>query len=147
MTMQGVYNDGTKDVVRPVKVTSTGELVTASGSGSTGLTDAQLRASPVPIIATARTCLGTFRVTCTTSSQALAALIGTSIPVGATTCEIQADGGSIRLRRDGGTPTSTVGYRIDDGVEKMVDTALADVRLISASAVSVFANVIFFDRV
>lgn len=29
MTMQGVYNDGTKDVVRPVKVTSTGELVTS----------------------------------------------------------------------------------------------------------------------
>lgn len=147
MTMQGVYNDGTKDVVRPVKVTSTGELVTASGTGSTGITDAQLRASPVPIIATARTCLGTSRVTVTTSSQTLAALIGTAIPVGATTCEIQADGGSIRLRRDGIAPTSTVGYRIDDGVEKMVDTALADVRLISAGGASVFANVIFFDRV
>lgn len=100
-----------------------------------------------PITATPRVCLGTARVTVTTSSQTLAALVGGTIPAGAVTAEIQADGGTVRLRRDGGTPTSTLGYRLDDGAEKLIDTPLADVRLISGGASSVFANVAFFDRV
>lgn len=102
---------------------------------------------PLPVTATARVCLGTARATVTTSSQTLAAAIGTAIPAGAVTCEIQADGGPVRLRRDAGAPTATLGYRLDDGAEKLVDTALADVRLISAGSGSVFANVIFFNAV
>lgn len=100
-----------------------------------------------PVSATARVCLGTARATVTTSSQTLAAAINGVIPPGAVTCEIQPDGGTIRMRRDAQAPTTTLGLRIDDGVEKLIDTPLADVRLISGGASSVPANVIFFDRV
>lgn len=100
-----------------------------------------------PVVATARVCLGTFRVSVTTASQTLAQLINTSIPAGAVTCEIQPDGGTIRIRRDAQAPTTTLGLRVDDGVEKLIDTPLADVRTISGGASNVPANVIFFDRV
>lgn len=100
-----------------------------------------------PVTATARVCLGTYRVSVTTASQTLAQLIGTSIPAGAVTCEIQPDGGTIRIRRDAQPPTTTLGLRVDDGVEKLIDTPLADVRAISGGASDVPANVIFFDRV
>lgn len=100
-----------------------------------------------PVVATPRVCLGTYRVSVTTASQTLGQLIATSIPAGAVTCEIQPDGGTIRIRRDGQTPTTTLGLRVDDGVEKMIDTPLADVRAISGGASNVPANVIFFDRV
>lgn len=100
-----------------------------------------------PVGATPRVCLGTFRATVTTSSQTLAAAIANSIPAGAVTCEIQADGGTIRIRRDAQDPTNTMGLRIDDGAEKLVDTPPGDVRVISGGASSVFANVAFFDRV
>ena len=100
-----------------------------------------------PVVATARVCLGTYRVTVTTASQTLAQLIATSIPAGAVTCEIQPDGGTIRIRRDAQAPTTTLGMRVDDGVEKLIDTPLADVRAISGGASNVPANVIFFDRV
>lgn len=100
-----------------------------------------------PVTATARACLGTYRVTVTTSSQTLAQLIATDIPAGAVTCEIQPDGGTIRVRRDALAPTTTLGLRVDDGVEKLIDTPLGDVRAISGGASSVPANVIFFDRV
>ena len=112
-----------------------------------GLTDAQLRATAVPVAATARACLGTFRVSVTTASQTLAQLINTAIPAGAVTCEIQPDGGTIRIRRDALAPTTTLGLRVDDGVEKLIDTPLSDVRAISAGASNVPANVIFFDLV
>lgn len=100
-----------------------------------------------PVTATARACLGTYRVSVTTAGQTLAQLIGTSIPAGAVTCEIQPDGGTIRIRRDAQAPTTTLGLRVDDGVEKLIDTPLADVRAISGGASNVPANVIFFDRV
>lgn len=100
-----------------------------------------------PVVATARACLGTYRVSVTTASQTLAQLIATNIPAGAVTCEIQPDGGTIRIRRDAQAPTTTLGLRVDDGVEKLIDTPLADVRAISGGASNVPANVIFFDRV
>lgn len=100
-----------------------------------------------PVTATARACLGTYRVSVTTASQTLAQLIATAIPAGAVTCEIQPDGGTIRIRRDAQPPTTTLGLRVDDGVEKLIDTPLADVRAISGGASNVPANVIFFDRV
>lgn len=100
-----------------------------------------------PVTATARACLGTYRVSVTTVSQTLAQLINTAIPAGAVTCEIQPDGGTIRMRRDAQAPTTTLGLRVDDGVEKLIDTPLADVRAISGGASNVPANVIFFDRV
>jgi pimeloyl-ACP methyl ester carboxylesterase len=112
-----------------------------------GLTREQLDSAPVAIASTARVCLGTARATVTTSSQTLAAAISAPIPAGAVTCELQADGGTVRLRRDAVAPTTALGYRLDDGAEKMIDTPLADVRVISGGASSVFANVAFFDRV
>lgn len=101
----------------------------------------------VPVGATSRVCLGTHRITVTTASQTLAAAINTVIPANAVTVEIQADGGTIRLRRDAQAPTSSLGLRLDDGVEKLIDTNPNDVRLISGGTASVSANVIFFDRV
>lgn len=100
-----------------------------------------------PIVATTRVCVGTARITVTTVSNGLTALIGAPIPAGAVTCEIQPDGGSIRMRRDGVAVTTTLGVRIDDGVEKLIDTPLNNVRLIAGGTVNVPANVIFFDRV
>lgn len=49
MTIQAVYNDGTKDVSRPVSCDADGKLIiSGSVSATGGLTDAQLRASAVP---------------------------------------------------------------------------------------------------
>lgn len=48
--MEAVYNDGTKDVSRPVVCTSDGKLIISGTVSSTGgLTDTQLRASAVPV--------------------------------------------------------------------------------------------------
>ena len=117
------------------------------GGGGSGLTDAQLRASPVPVIVGSRVCLKTFSVALTDTSQTLAQVIGEAIPTGAVTCEIQAQGGSIRIKRDGGTVTASAGYRLDDGVKEVVDSVLADIRLIRQSAVTTVANLEFFNRV
>ncbi len=128
------FGDGKRTVDAVASVNADGQIV---GSSS----------APMQIVATARVCLATYRVTATATSQTLAQLIGTSIPANAVTCEIQPDGGTIRIRRDGGAPTSTLGLRVDDGVEKLIDTPLSDVRAISGGASNVPANVIFFDRV
>lgn len=147
MTMQGVYNDGTKDVLRPVKVNSSGELLTAAGTGATGLTDTQLRASPVNVNAAIRNVLGTaVTASVATSSVTLASLLGGTIPSGTLAVEVQAQGGSVRMRRDGNAPTSTDGYLIYDGTEKLIDSNLSNVRFFALGA-STFLNITCFDKV
>lgn len=114
------------------------------------LTDTQLRAARVDVGATARTCLGTFRLSVTSTAATLPALImavgGAGIPAGAVVCELQADGGTVRLSRfDSVAPTTTTGYRLDDGAVINIDSALSHVRLIAAATTPV--NCAFFDRV
>lgn len=103
-----------------------------------------------PVIATPRICLGSFCFSATTTSRSLTDLVATDsagvIPAGAVTCELQADGGTIRIGRFAGKPaTSSSGYRLDDGAEKMIDTAFSAVTIAAASTVPV--NCAFFDRV
>ena len=114
------------------------------------LTDTQLRATRVDVGATARTCLGTFRLSVTSAAATLPALImavgGAGIPAGSVVCELQADGGTVRLSRfDSVTPTTTTGFRLDDGAVINIDSTLSHVRLIAASTTPV--NCTFFDRV
>ncbi len=103
-----------------------------------------------PVCATPRTCLGTFRLSVTSTAATLPALItavgGAGIPADSVGCELQADGGTVRLSRfDSVAPTTTTGYRLDDGAVINIDSTLAHVRLIAASTTPV--NCTFFDRV
>lgn len=122
---------------------STGVPYAASGGGGAGLTDAQLRASAVPVGATARTCLGTQLISALSSSTAASL----TVPVGAVCADIQADGGIVRMRRDAGTPTATTGWRIDDGMSVTVDCALSGVRLLAQSGSTTNVQIAYFDRV
>lgn len=104
----------------------------------------------MPVIATPRTCLGTFRLSVTSAAATLPALItavgGAGIPAGAVVCELQADGGTVRLSRFNDViPTATQGYRLDDGAVINIDSTLSHVRLIASSTTPV--NCTFFDRV
>jgi hypothetical protein len=122
----------------------------ATGAAVSPLTNTELRATRVDVGATARTCLGTFRLSVTSTAATLPALImavgGAGIPAGAVVCELQADGGTVRLSRfDSVTPTTTTGYRLDDGAVINIDSTLSHVRLIAAATTPV--NCTFFDRV
>lgn len=104
------------------------------------VTDTQLRASPVPVSASARQCVG---------RQTLALVAGTvtplTVPPGAVAAAIQADGNTVRCTLDGATaPSATVGTRIDDGVIYYVDTSLANVKLLAPVACN--AQVVYFDK-
>ena len=104
------------------------------------VTDAQLRATAVPVSAAARICTGR-------QTLALAAGVVTTltIPGSSVAAAIQADGNTVRCTLDGVTaPTATVGTRIDDGVIYYVDTALANVKLLAPVACSV--QVAYFDK-
>lgn len=120
--------------------------LSVSMAATPGLTDAQLRAAPVPVVASSRVCLGTERVTVTSAYATLKSLMtGGTFPVGTVVVELQADGGTIRIRRDNGVPTVTLGYRLDDGMVLTVDSSPDHVRVIAA--VSTPLNVACFDRV
>lgn len=89
-----------------------------------------------------RTVIGTQMITgLSTSTPA-----SLTVPAGAQTADIQADGGVVRLRRDGGAPTSTTGWRIDDGTSVLVDSSLANVRLLAVAA-STNVQICYYDRV
>lgn len=109
-----------------------------------------LVSSAQPVIATPRTCLGTFHLSVTSTAATLPALVmavgGAGIPAGAVVVELQADGGTVRLSRfDSVAPTTTTGYRLDDGAVINIDSTLSHVRLIASSTTPV--NCTFFDRV
>lgn len=125
---------------REVLCDSSGALVVSGTvSGTSGLTDAQLRATPVPVNAAPRASGG--RETIPLAAAGTASL---TVPVGAVAAHIQADGATIRIRLDGQAPTATVGTRLDDGVIYPVDTSLAGVRLYGVGACNV--QVVYFDR-
>lgn len=101
--------------------------------------------SPLPVAAQTRTCLGGQMFT--GLSSVTADLL--TVPSGAVVADIQADGGPIRIRRDGSTtaPTTTLGWRIDDGASITVDSILVNVRLIAASGAPTNVQVAYFDKV
>lgn len=104
------------------------------------VTDAQLRAAPVPVSASARSCVG--RQTIPLAANTVTTL---TVPGGAVAASVQADGNTVRITQDGATaPSSTVGTRIDDGVIYYVDTSLAGVKLLAPVACS--AQVAYFDK-
>ena len=107
------------------------------------LTNIELRTDAIAVTATTRLCLGTQMIT------GLSAVTPTSltVPLGALTAEIQADGGVVRMRRDAQSPTATRGWRIDDGVGVNVDATLANVRLLAVSGTSTNVQITYFDRV
>lgn len=122
---------------------ATGEAYSASSGTTAGLTDAQLRAEAIPISAQSRTCLGTQILTALSTSTAASL----TVPTGAVCADIQADGGTVRMRRDATAPTATQGWRIDDGLSVTVDSVLASVRLLAVSGTSTNVQICFYDRV
>jgi hypothetical protein len=100
------------------------------------------QSNPLPVSASARTCLG--RQTLSVTTGAVATL---TAPQGAVAALLQVDGGSsVSLTLDGVTaPTASVGLRLDDGVMHYVDTALAGVKLIARTA-TVNVQIAYFDR-
>lgn len=105
------------------------------------VTDAQLRASPVAVAATGRTCVG--RQTITGLSTTVPATL--TVPNGAVSAMIQADGGTVRFTLEGTAPSATVGFKLDDGVIQYVDTPLATVKLLAAAA-STNVQIAYFDK-
>ncbi len=95
------------------------------------------------VFAAARNCVG--RQTITGLSSSSHATL--TIPSGAVSAMIQADGGQVRITLDGSTnPTATVGQRIDDGIFFYVDTALASVKLIAQSGSTTNVQITYFDK-
>jgi len=88
-------------------------------------------------------CLGTQMLT------ALSAVTPASltVPTGAVAADIQADGGTVRMRVDAGAPTATVGRRIYDGTILTIDSLLTDVRLLAQSGSTTNVQITYFDRV
>lgn len=119
--------------------TKTPALVGGAVPVSGPVTDAQLRAAPVPVNAASRACVGS-----ETIPLAAAGTASLTVPANAVAAHIQADGATIRIRLDGAAPTATVGTRLDDGVIYPVDTSLAGVRLYGVGACNV--QVVYFDR-
>lgn len=104
------------------------------------LTDTQLRASPVSVLAANRQCVGRQSI-----SLAANTVTTLTVPAGAYSALIQADGNTVRITLDGTTaPTSTVGLRLDDGVFFSIDSALANVKMLAPTACSV--QVCYFDK-
>lgn len=117
-----------------------------AGGSADALTNTQLRATPVPVQAQARTCLGCLPLALSAVTVKSLTDAG-AIPAGAVVAEIQADGGVVRLRRDAAAPTATVCWRIDDGMSVPVDSALASVRLLAQSGTTTSVQIAYFDRV
>ena len=90
-----------------------------------------------------RVCLGTQMLTALSSTVAASL----TVPTNAVVAEIQADGGTVRLRRDAAAPTATQGWRLDDGMSLSVDCVLANVRLLAQSGTTTNVQIAYFDRV
>ena len=140
--IEGVYKQvGQADTILPLAVDSTGRLqTTATATVSSEVEIKNDSGNPVPISATARSCLGRQTISVTTG-----AVVTLTVPANSAAAMIQADGNSVSITLDGTTPTSTVGMRIDDGIFFYVDTALANVKLIARTATT-NVQVAYFDK-
>lgn len=140
--IEGVYKQvGQADTILPLAVDSTGRLqTTATATVSSEVEIKNDSGNPVPISATARSCLGRQTISVTTG-----AVVTLTVPANSAAAMIQADGNSVSITLDGTTPTATVGMRIDDGIFFYVDTALANVKLIARTATT-NVQVAYFDK-
>lgn len=103
----------------------------------------------IPAVAiTPRACTGQQTITVPAGTGApLASLLSSGIPQDAVTCEIQADGGIVRIGLAGAMVTPSTGFRLDDGAARLIDSELAAVTLVADGASTVPAVAAFFDRV
>lgn len=62
------------------------------------------------------------------------AAVGLTVPSGATYAVMQAEGGDVRWRDDGTSPTGTVGMLIASGSTLVYDGKLAGIKVIGAAA-------------
>lgn len=140
--IEGVYKQvGQADTILPLSVDSTGRLqTTATAIVSSEVEIKNDSGNPVPISATARSCLGRQTISVTTG-----AVVTLTVPANSAAAMIQADGNSVSITLDGTTPTATVGMRIDDGIFFYVDSALANVKLIARTATT-NVQVAYFDK-
>lgn len=166
----------TPPTLRELRCNASGELIVAGavggGGGATGgLTNTELRATPVPVsgpITDAQLRAAAVPVTgpvtdaqlraapvpvnaaprACVGRQTLALVAGTvtplTVPNGAVACDVQADGNTIRVTLNGTDPSATVGTRIDDGVIYPISTPLASVKLLAPVACN--AQVVYFDK-
>lgn len=102
----------------------------------------------ISVVATTRVCVSHQDITVPiTTGVTLASLcVGGIIPVGAVTCEIQAQNGVVRYRLDASTVTPTTGAQIYVSETCPIDSVLASVRLV-AETTAVTCSVKFFDKV
>lgn len=123
---------------------ATGQPVGPSNASITGpVTVDNDVTNPLYVAATPRDSVGRETIT----SLSAVTPVALTVPVGAVSAMIQADGGTVRLTQDGATnPTATIGMRVDDGVFYYVDTALADVKLIAQSGLTTNVQIEYFDR-
>jgi hypothetical protein len=68
------------------------------------------------------------------SAATLASATALTVPVGATSAIIQAEGGAVRWRNNSQTPTSSVGNKLDDGAEIFYTGEMAKFRVIRIDA-------------
>ena len=76
-------------------------------------------------------------------ASTLATLINTTVPSGSRLVWIQPEGGDIRMRDDGTSPTAAVGYRIFNGTSWPYIGSLSAIKLISVTG-TVTVNLIFY---
>lgn len=140
--IEGVFKQaGQPDQLIPIQVDATGRVsTTATATISSEVEIKNDAGNPVPVTASARTCVGRQTISVTTGS-----VVTLTVPGTAVAASIQADGNSVSITLDGTTPTSTVGSRIDDGIFFYVDTALANVKLIARTATT-NVQVAYFDK-
>lgn len=118
-------------------------LTALSKEGTQLLIKSALVTDGAKVQAMPRVCLGTQMITALSPSVAASL----TVPSGAVVAEIQADGGTVRLRRDAIAPTATQGWRLDDGMSLSVDCVLANVMLLAQSGSTTNVQIAYFDRV
>lgn len=78
--------------------------------------------------------------------------VSLTVPDGAVSALVQADGGVVRVKLDGGVTgatavSATAGLRLDDGVMLVVDNVLSQVRLLAQSGSSTNVQIAYFDKI
>lgn len=86
--------------------------------------------NPLPVQAPQRQCLGHESLVVTTTASSL------TVPTNAQAALLQCDGEDLMVTLDNTTPTSTLGYKLQDTQTLYVDTQLALVKVVAKSTAS-----------
>lgn len=131
LSIFGLWNGGT-----PIPVDSSNRLPVDTGL-TQPLTDAQLRASPVPVASkdfyTAGECLADQNGDGTAKTYAFSA------PVQLVYVEVKSSGGTSQGRADpfGGTPTASAGIPCEDGAATAIPVTTSSVKVFAPSGCTV----------